>query len=208
MSGSAHHRSNPACANCHDTIDPVGFALENFDAVGRWRDDAGDNGSVDASGALPGVGEFVGVDGLEAALLSRPELFAGQVTEALLTFALGRGVDYYDAPAIRKILREAESDEYRFTSAHTRDSRERTVSNEELEMIITKKALSRRTLLKGAQGMLALPLLDAMIPAMTALAQTPARSVRRLGFVYMPMGCDQARWTPEGAGVLGSCRRF
>jgi hypothetical protein len=58
----------------------------------------------------------VGVDGLEAALLSRPELFAGQVTEALLTFALGRGVDYYDAPAIRKILREAESDEYRFTS--------------------------------------------------------------------------------------------
>ena len=70
-------------------------------------------------------------------------------------------------------------------------------------MIITKKALSRRTLLKGAQGMLALPLLDAMIPAMTALAQTPARSVRRLGFVYMPMGCDQARWTPEGVGVLG-----
>jgi len=112
----SHHRSNPACANCHDTIDPVGFALENFDAVGRWRDDAGDNGSVDASGALPGVGEFVGVDGLEAALLSRPELFAGQVTEALLTFALGRGVDYYDAPAIRKILREAERDEYRFTS--------------------------------------------------------------------------------------------
>ena len=112
----SHHRSNPVCANCHDTIDPVGFALENFDAVGRWRDDAGDNGSVDASGALPGVGEFVGVDGLEAALLSRPELFAGQVTEALLTFALGRGVDYYDAPAIRKILREAELDEYRFTS--------------------------------------------------------------------------------------------
>ena len=112
----SHHRINPVCANCHDTIDPVGFALENFDAVGRWRDDAGDNGSVDASGALPGVGEFVGVEGLEAALLRRPELFAGQVTEALLTFALGRGVDYYDAPAIRKILREAEEDEYRFTS--------------------------------------------------------------------------------------------
>jgi hypothetical protein len=70
-------------------------------------------------------------------------------------------------------------------------------------MIITKKALSRRTLLKGAQGILALPLLDAMIPAMTALAQTPAKSVRRLGFVYMPMGCDQARWTPEGTGTLG-----
>jgi hypothetical protein len=110
------HRNNPVCANCHDTIDPVGFALENFDAVGRWRDDAGDNGPMDASGALPGVGEFEGVDGLEAALLSRPELFAGQVTEELLTFALGRGVDYYDAPAIRKILREAEPGEYRFSS--------------------------------------------------------------------------------------------
>ncbi|WP_428103471.1 DUF1552 domain-containing protein [Candidatus Rariloculus sp.] len=65
-----------------------------------------------------------------------------------------------------------------------------------------KKALSRRTVLKGVQGMLALPLLDAMIPAMTALAQTPARPVRRLGFVFIPMGCDQARWTPEGKGAL------
>ena len=112
----AQHRSNPECASCHDTIDPVGFALENFDAVGRWRDHAGDTGPMDASGALPGVGEFDGVDGLEAALLSRPELFAGRVTEKLLTFALGRGVDYYDAPEIRKILREAESDNYRFSS--------------------------------------------------------------------------------------------
>ena len=110
------HRSNPVCANCHNTIDPVGFALENFDAVGRWRDEAGDSGPMDASGALPGVGEFSGVDGLERALLSRPELFVGQVTEALLTFALGRGVDYYDAPAIRKILRDTESDDYRFSS--------------------------------------------------------------------------------------------
>lgn len=110
------HRNNPTCANCHDTIDPVGFALENFDAVGRWRNDAGDNGPVDASGALPGIGEFEGVDGLEAALLSRPELFAGQVTEALLTFALGRGADYYDAPAIRRILRDAAADEYRLSS--------------------------------------------------------------------------------------------
>lgn len=69
-------------------------------------------------------------------------------------------------------------------------------------MIITKKALSRRTVLKSAQGILALPLLDAMIPAMTASAQTPATPVRRLGFVYIPMGCDQARWTPDGTGAL------
>ena len=69
-------------------------------------------------------------------------------------------------------------------------------------MIVTKKALSRRTVLKGAQGMLALPLLDAMIPAMTALAQTPANAALRLGYVYIPMGCDTARWTPEGSGAL------
>jgi hypothetical protein len=110
------HRTNTVCAGCHNTIDPVGFALENFDAVGRWRDRDGDNGRMDASGALPGVGQFDGVDGLEAALLTRPDLFAGRVTEQLLTFALGRGVDYYDAPAIRKILRETEPDGYRFSS--------------------------------------------------------------------------------------------
>ncbi len=70
-------------------------------------------------------------------------------------------------------------------------------------MIITKKALPRRTFLKGVQATLALPLLDAMIPAMTALAQTPAQAVRRLGYVFVPMGCDHARWTPEGQGALG-----
>jgi len=109
------HRANPACASCHKTIDPVGFALENFDAVGRWRDDDGDSGPVDVSGALPGTGAFRGVAGLEESLLSRPELFAGRLTEKLLTFALGRGVEYYDAPAVRKVLREAEPG-YRFSS--------------------------------------------------------------------------------------------
>ena len=112
----SEHRNNPVCASCHSTIDPVGFALENFDAVGRWRDHQADSGPVDASGGLPGVGELDGVAGLEAGLLSRPELFTGRVAEKLLTFALGRGVDYYDAPAIRKILRETEPEGYRFSS--------------------------------------------------------------------------------------------
>ena len=70
-------------------------------------------------------------------------------------------------------------------------------------MIITKKALPRRTFLKGLQATLALPLLDAMIPAATALAQTAAKPVRRLGFVYIPMGCDHGRWTPAGQCTLG-----
>jgi hypothetical protein len=112
----SQHRSNPVCASCHNTIDPVGFALENFDAVGRWRDHGGDMGTMDASGGLPGVGEFDGVDGLEDGLLSRPELFAGRVSEKLLTFALGRGTEHYDAPVIRRILREAKSEDYRFSS--------------------------------------------------------------------------------------------
>jgi mono/diheme cytochrome c family protein len=112
----AAHRSNAACANCHRTIDPAGFPLENFDAVGQWRNFEVDDQPVNASGALPGAGEFQGIGGLEDALLARPELFATTLTEHLLTFALGRGVEYYDAPAVRKILRDAEKDDYRFSS--------------------------------------------------------------------------------------------
>ncbi|HEY1304318.1 MAG TPA: DUF1592 domain-containing protein [Vicinamibacterales bacterium] len=110
------HRASPVCANCHRTIDPVGFTLENFDAVGRWRDNEGDNGSIDVSGALPGLGEIKGVAGLEEALVRRPDLFVTTLTEKLMTFALGRGIEYYDAPAVRKILREAEPGGYRFSS--------------------------------------------------------------------------------------------
>ena len=111
----SEHRSNPVCASCHNIIDPVGFALENFDAVGRWREY--ENGEpIDVSGGLPGGVEFYGVAGLEEGLLDRPELFVGTLTEKLLTFALGRGVEYYDAPAVRKILREAEPEGYRFSS--------------------------------------------------------------------------------------------
>jgi hypothetical protein len=104
------------CASCHRTIDPVGFALENFDPVGRWRDHDGDNGAIDAEGGLPGASTVKGVVGLEEALLQRPDLFAGTVTEKLLTFALGRGVEYYDAPAVRRILRESQPGGYRFSS--------------------------------------------------------------------------------------------
>ncbi len=111
----SEHRDNPACASCHRTIDPVGFALENFDAVGRWRDYEG-GAPVDVSGGLPDGSTFSGVAGLEDGLLAKPELFVGTMTEKLLTFALGRGVDYYDAPAVRKILREAEPDGYRFSA--------------------------------------------------------------------------------------------
>jgi mono/diheme cytochrome c family protein len=112
----AAHRKNAVCASCHRTIDPVGFALENFNAVGQWRSYEGEGEPIDASGALPGAGEFSGVAGLEDALLGRPEMFTGALTEKLLTFALGRGVEYYDAPAVRKIVRDTAKDGYRFSS--------------------------------------------------------------------------------------------
>jgi mono/diheme cytochrome c family protein len=112
----AAHRTNAVCASCHRTIDPVGFSLENFNAVGQWRDFEADGQAVDASGGVPGGGEFRGIDGLENALLAHPELFVGTLTENLLTFAIGRGVEYYDAPAVRKIVKDAEKDGYRFSS--------------------------------------------------------------------------------------------
>jgi hypothetical protein len=111
----AEHRANVACASCHDLIDPPGFALENYDAIGRWRT-LEDGLPVDASGGLPDGAQFTGVDALEKGLLKRPELFVGAFTEKLLTFALGRGLEPSDAPAIRKILREARNDNYRLSS--------------------------------------------------------------------------------------------
>jgi hypothetical protein len=111
----AEHRHQEPCASCHKLMDPVGFALENFDAVGRWR--AMEEGKpLDATGGLPDGSRFEGVDGLEHALLKRPELFVGTLTEKLLTFALGRGMESYDAPAVRKIVRDARATDYRFSS--------------------------------------------------------------------------------------------
>lgn len=111
----AEHRANASCASCHNMIDPIGFALENFDAVGRWRT-LEEGKPVDASGGLPDGSAFTGVEGLEEGLLNRPEVFVGTLTEKLLTFALGRGVQSYDGPAIRKIVRDAQAADYRFSS--------------------------------------------------------------------------------------------
>ena len=114
----AGHRANPACASCHRLMDPVGFAFENYDAVGRWR--ATDGGApIDASGTLFDGSAFDGVGGLQDALLARPELFVTTLAEKLLTFAVGRGVEHYDAPAVRRIVRAAQADGYRFSSLVT-----------------------------------------------------------------------------------------
>ena len=111
----AQHRANQPCAGCHKLMDPVGFMLENFDAVGRFRT-AEDGVAIDASGNLPDGLNFVGESGLQKAVLNRPELFVSTTTEKLLTYALGRGLDYYDAPAVRKIVRDAHNNDFRFSS--------------------------------------------------------------------------------------------
>ena len=111
----AEHRADPACAACHNPMDPLGFALENFDAVGRWRQDDGGE-PIDPSGQLVDGTHVADANGLEEALLKRPDLFSGLLAEKLLTFALGRGVEYFDAPAIRKVVRDAAEENYRFSS--------------------------------------------------------------------------------------------
>jgi hypothetical protein len=109
------HRANPACATCHVQMDPLGFALENFDAIGGWRTtEAGS--PIDSSGVLPDGTQFQGAAGLRKVLLERREEFVMNVTEKLLTYALGRGVEYYDAPAVRSIMREAAPSDYRWSS--------------------------------------------------------------------------------------------
>ena len=111
------HRANPVCATCHSRMDPLGFALDNFDAIGKWRTTSGAaNTSIDSSGALPDGTKFQGPAGLRKVLLSQPEQFVTTVTEKLLTYALGRGIEYYDEPAIRKIMRDAAASDYRWSS--------------------------------------------------------------------------------------------
>jgi mono/diheme cytochrome c family protein len=111
----AQHRANPACASCHDVMDPVGFALENYDALGRWRTRE-EGQPVDATGGFPDGSKFTGVAGLEQALLNRPELFVGTLAEKLLTYALSRGIETHDAPAVRQILRDAQADKFHFSA--------------------------------------------------------------------------------------------
>ena len=111
----AQHRADPNCAGCHDLMDPVGFALENYDAIGRWRE-LEEGLAVDASGGLPDGSKFNGVEGLEQGLLQRPELFVGTLTEKLLTYALGRGLDYHDASAVRRVVKDAQVEGFRFSS--------------------------------------------------------------------------------------------
>ena len=109
------HRANPVCAGCHKVMDPIGFAMENFDAVGQWRK-TDDGAVIDASGTLFNGAKVDGPASLRRMLASRPETFVGVMTEKLLTYALGRGVEYWDMPAVRAIVKEAGTNQFRFSS--------------------------------------------------------------------------------------------
>ncbi len=110
------HRAEATCASCHKIMDPLGFALENFDAVGHYRAVNKDGEAVDASSTLADGTKVDGAASLRRSLLTHPEAFVGTVTEKLLTYALGRGVEYYDMPAIREVTREAARNDYRLSS--------------------------------------------------------------------------------------------
>jgi hypothetical protein len=109
------HRANPVCAGCHKVMDPIGFALESFDGVGRWRNTE-EGAAIDTSGTLFNGAEVEGIVGLRRNLVARPEIFVGVMTEKMLTYALGRGLEYYDMPAVRNIVRDARSRGFRFSA--------------------------------------------------------------------------------------------
>src|SRR5690606_1784529 len=111
----AAHRENPECSGCHAQMDPIGFAFEHVDAIGRWRD-AGGGLPLGAASLLPDGSELDGIDGVKQLLLRGPERFVGAVTEKLMMYALGRNVQYYDRPAIREVVREAGAENYTFAA--------------------------------------------------------------------------------------------
>jgi hypothetical protein len=111
------HRENPTCNGCHGVMDPLGLALENFDSIGGWRDmDRWAQSAIDSTGELPDGTPIRGPEDLRAALTARPEQFVQTLTQKLMTFALGRSVEYGDMPTVRAIVRDAADDDYRFAA--------------------------------------------------------------------------------------------
>jgi len=113
----AVHRENPSCNGCHGLMDPLGFALENFDVDGTWRVTELDSGKpIDASGVLPDGSEIEGPEELREALLERPQQFVQTFVEKLLAYALGRSIEWYDMPAVREVVRRSAARDYRFSA--------------------------------------------------------------------------------------------
>ena len=185
------HRKSAACASCHRVIDPLGLALENFDVTGQWR--IKDNGvAVDSNGDLYDGTKIAGPDGLRRGALAHSEIVLRTFTENLMAYALGRRVESFDQPTIRSIVqRGAEANGNRFSSfvlgivnsaafqmsqaeRHGRRDHDQAQGDKRTCMFLTKKHISRRAVLKGMGATVALPFLDAMVPARAACARTEA----------------------------------
>ena len=171
------HRSDAVCAGCHKVMDPIGFALENFDAVGHWRA-AEDGAPIDASGTLYNGAKINGAADLDKMLSSHPEVFVGVMTEKLLTYALGRGVQYTDMPAVRGIVTGAKGSRLPFLAGGrdcgeyaVRDEGQTVRQGDSIMNFIFKKHIERRAFLRGLGTAISLPLLDSMLPAQTPLAR-------------------------------------
>ncbi len=240
------HRKDPACTSCHRVIDPLGLALENFDATGAWR--IKDNEvPIDSVGVLYDGTKMDGPHGLQQALLKHSDVFLSSFTENLMTYALGRRVEYADMPTVRAITRDAAKNNNRLSSfvlglvnspafptaradSHTLTTdaaadakratpkratdpqltgRDPTVE-EKRRMVMSNKHMSRRTILRGMGVAVALPLLDAMVPARTLFAQGAAATDRKLRFVALEMvhgsagstqiGIQRNLWAPKEVG--------
>ena len=197
------HRKDPICASCHRRMDPLGFGLENFDAVGAWRTMDG-KFPIDASGALPGRPLVHGPGGARGHPRGGREAFAQCLTSKLLTYALGRGLERYDTRTVKLIASRLPAHDYRFsgTGAGNRQQPALPVTKGRAHrsrhaMIVTRRHLPRRTFLKGMGAVIALPMLDAMTPAFARAAHV-ARPPVRLAFTYVPNGITMNRLDPGG----------
>ncbi len=196
----AQHRQNPTCGVCHAPMDPMGLALENYDAVGSWRTSEGDL-PIDASGMLPDGTRFSGPAGLRTLLMERREQFVAdghRKTAVVCAWPERRTPGPRRRPSDHAGRRQ---ERLPLVFHHPRDRREHTISHAEVSiMIITKKAIPRRTILRGLGASLALPLLDAMVPAFAAPRNAAGSAVPRLGVVYVPNGMMMNDWLPETEG--------
>ncbi len=199
------HRNNAVCSSCHSAIDPPGFALEQFDAIGGWRtvDEAGRPvDAVGTTGQWPDARRPVGP---ARVLLEKPDRFPQTVTEKLLAYAIGRRLEYYDRPAVRQIVRDAAANDFRWSSlvlgiAKSPAFQMRAVAGVTMSFVTTK-SLPRRTILRGLGATLALPFLDAMVPAFAPRARAAAKPAHRFLTFYVPNGMAMEYWTPKGEGA-------
>ena len=204
------HRANPACAGCHAKMDPIGFALENFDALGRWR--AEENGRpLEVTSALPDGTIVEGVEGVRQLVLRDPALFVEAMTGKLLMYALSRNIQHYDQPTIRVIARESARQNYTFASlvlgvvssvpfqSRMAQGRAPIGAGEDRMTFLTRKALTRRTMLKGdgrERRAAAAGFHDARALGPGVSKQAPMR----LGFVYAAHGVIHSEWKPRQTG--------